>query len=325
MFKPRGLDSKSQHAAARARTASTSEANPRLSDQLAQWSFEGGITSYTNYYEARIALNTNPLLDSPFTFGLGRGDHGIASSANFMNCPPVTGGYSDPSYVFPTSTDNLLAPSDAFNYVSAPSPAGSGTSSGSMSGHETLERHPCLEYETPPSKDTHRPFPGRGKAPNSMYSAAPHLRHNTETAFRPTPEWPVPQLQHDTHWGTAPSYLPYISQKNRGGVPQISPYPQYNVVERLPTAEELRNWPQVFNNLKGTTVAKKPTLACHFCRCIRPGEEEADQTCNQCVRRKRVCVYPLESRRGQHARRRRSDKPSTPPPTQPRPAEGVRP
>lgn len=61
MFKPRGLDSKSQHAAARARTASTSEANPRLSDQLAQWSFEGGITSYTNYYEARIALNTvNP-------------------------------------------------------------------------------------------------------------------------------------------------------------------------------------------------------------------------------------------------------------------------
>ncbi|KAJ7113378.1 hypothetical protein C8R44DRAFT_630868 [Mycena epipterygia] len=56
-------------------------------------------------------------------------------------------------------------------------------------------------------------------------------------------------------------------------------------------------------------TAKKQILACLFCRerkigCTRPDADNPDQTCNQCVRRKRRCEYPTESRRGQHARRR---------------------
>ncbi|KAJ6592611.1 hypothetical protein B0H19DRAFT_851825, partial [Mycena capillaripes] len=56
---------------------------------------------------------------------------------------------------------------------------------------------------------------------------------------------------------------------------------------------------------------KKPTLACLFCRerkigCIRPAEDNPDQTCNQCVRRKRICEYPKESRRGHHRRANKS-------------------
>ncbi|KAJ7814458.1 hypothetical protein B0H13DRAFT_1664782 [Mycena leptocephala] len=50
---------------------------------------------------------------------------------------------------------------------------------------------------------------------------------------------------------------------------------------------------------------KKQSMACIFCRgrkigCLRPPEDEPDQTCKQCARRERGCEYPTESRRGQH-------------------------
>ncbi|KAJ7035389.1 hypothetical protein C8F04DRAFT_1182296 [Mycena alexandri] len=255
MFEPRGIDSKLQHSATRARVMSTSEADPSLSDastQFAQWSLEGGTSLYTNNYEARFALNMTPLLDSHLTLSYGRGDHGIVSPTEieaFLNRPRMTSQYLDSSYTFHTGADNLLAPSDALNYASAPSPAGSGTSSGSLSRYETFECHPCLEYELPSSKDIHRPETGRGKPLSSMYSGATDLGHNNASSYTaaaalyPTPEWTVPQPA--AHWGTAPSCLPYISQNRRGGVPQISPYPQYDAVQRFPTVEELRHWPQV--------------------------------------------------------------------------------
>ncbi|KAJ7319245.1 hypothetical protein DFH08DRAFT_819193 [Mycena albidolilacea] len=84
----------------------------------------------------------------------------------------------------------------------------------------------------------------------------------------------------------------------------------------FPIMSELRHWPQVFNN-EISPAPKRPTLACLFCRerkigCMRPSKDNPDQSCNQCVRRKRVCEYPTECRRGQHVRRRRSTK-SNPP------------
>ncbi|KAJ7915138.1 hypothetical protein B0H13DRAFT_1557134, partial [Mycena leptocephala] len=53
--------------------------------------------------------------------------------------------------------------------------------------------------------------------------------------------------------------------------------------------------------------SKRQALACLFCRerkiaCGRPAAASGDKTCNQCVRRHRECVYPTESRRGQHSR-----------------------
>ncbi|KAJ7816850.1 hypothetical protein B0H14DRAFT_2843983 [Mycena olivaceomarginata] len=53
--------------------------------------------------------------------------------------------------------------------------------------------------------------------------------------------------------------------------------------------------------------SKRQELACLFCRerkiaCGRPPKKSGEQTCNQCVRRNRECVYPTESRRGQHSR-----------------------
>ncbi|KAK7046189.1 hypothetical protein R3P38DRAFT_3257662 [Favolaschia claudopus] len=53
--------------------------------------------------------------------------------------------------------------------------------------------------------------------------------------------------------------------------------------------------------------SQRQVLACYFCRgrkiaCARPPPYSKNQTCNQCSRRGRECVYPPESRRGHHAR-----------------------
>jgi len=52
---------------------------------------------------------------------------------------------------------------------------------------------------------------------------------------------------------------------------------------------------------------KKPIMACLFCRerkiaCGPPAPDGTEKRCNQCARRKLVCEYPKESRRGQHKR-----------------------
>ncbi|KAJ6522475.1 hypothetical protein B0H19DRAFT_973461, partial [Mycena capillaripes] len=53
--------------------------------------------------------------------------------------------------------------------------------------------------------------------------------------------------------------------------------------------------------------SKRQALACLFCRerkiaCGRPAAAAGEKTCSQCIRRGRDCVYPTESRRGQHSR-----------------------
>ncbi|KAG8735908.1 hypothetical protein FRC10_010020 [Ceratobasidium sp. 414] len=50
----------------------------------------------------------------------------------------------------------------------------------------------------------------------------------------------------------------------------------------------------------GPPAPKKPALACLFCRKrkIACGPDSSDRTCNQCMRRKQICDYPTESRRG---------------------------
>ncbi|KAJ7204553.1 hypothetical protein B0H12DRAFT_1035302, partial [Mycena haematopus] len=60
------------------------------------------------------------------------------------------------------------------------------------------------------------------------------------------------------------------------------------------------------------TEGRKPpqtALACLFCRDKKiacgspaPAAKAIDRTCNQCARRRRECVYPIESRRGHHSR-----------------------
>ncbi|KAJ6451237.1 hypothetical protein C8R47DRAFT_1170325 [Mycena vitilis] len=70
-------------------------------------------------------------------------------------------------------------------------------------------------------------------------------------------------------------------------------------------AENLPQWR--INQVKKGDAKKWQRMACLFCRarkiaCARPAEHEPDQTCNQCARRRRGCVYPATSLRGQHRR-----------------------
>ncbi|KAJ6485476.1 hypothetical protein C8R47DRAFT_540249 [Mycena vitilis] len=73
--------------------------------------------------------------------------------------------------------------------------------------------------------------------------------------------------------------------------------------ESLPAPPTLR-----FSEARKDGRSKRQALACLFCRerkiaCGRPsGNHDPNQTCNQCIRRGRDCVYPTESRRGQHSR-----------------------
>ncbi|OCH85414.1 hypothetical protein OBBRIDRAFT_739919 [Obba rivulosa] len=60
-------------------------------------------------------------------------------------------------------------------------------------------------------------------------------------------------------------------------------------------------------------VKKKPIMACLFCRerkiaCGPALPDNPDQRCNQCARRSLQCIYPKESRRGQHKRGPRAAK-----------------
>ncbi|KAJ6609167.1 hypothetical protein B0H10DRAFT_1814234, partial [Mycena sp. CBHHK59/15] len=54
--------------------------------------------------------------------------------------------------------------------------------------------------------------------------------------------------------------------------------------------------------------SKRQALACLFCRsrkiaCGRPATASEDQTCKYSMARRSIgCVYPTESRRGQHSR-----------------------
>ncbi|KAJ7153357.1 hypothetical protein C8R46DRAFT_1301849 [Mycena filopes] len=293
--------------------------------QFSSWSsleHGTGTESYTHHSET-------PVFDqSPFSnMNLGTSTSSFVPSHDieaFLQCPGMTDQYLDLAYAFPGGgggTDFLHPIGDHLgvggNDDAAPSPEGSATSSSSLGTHSALEYElPRVHQPQPyPLANDPRQFNAHGLAypdPSStFYPASPH----------PHPQRPIAQ------WGTQPSYLPHISHSARQitlsntSMPQILPYPQYSVMPgRFPTMDEVRRWPQMFNNLKGTTVAKKPALACEFCRsrkigCVRPGPDEPDQTCNQCVRRKRGCVYPTESRRGQHARRRRSTTTKSTPPT----------
>ncbi|KAK6977370.1 hypothetical protein R3P38DRAFT_3295342 [Favolaschia claudopus] len=78
----------------------------------------------------------------------------------------------------------------------------------------------------------------------------------------------------------------------------------------FPVIQGHQQWPKTFRSHDTRRDGvKKQLLACLFCRerkigCTRPPEDAPDQTCNQCARRKRSCIYPTESRRGQHIRNR---------------------
>ncbi|KAJ7662531.1 hypothetical protein DFH06DRAFT_1396569 [Mycena polygramma] len=239
----------------------------------------------------------------------------------------ITTQYADLSYQYAGDSHNYLAHTHPLSDTAGSSPSASGNSSGS-SPHDVPASPDYFQAEPPIPTDMHnsyflpRQYPD---PPPYLGSYTAHEDSNTESLMPSTysysaqePQSPQPHL----HWDVPPTpaylTLPSISQSRRTGVPQArlssqSQSQQIASVRQFPTIEELRHWPQVFNR-ELSVASKKTILACLFCRerkigCVRPAEDDPDQTCNQCLRRQRICEYPKESHRGHHIRRRRSNKP----------------
>ncbi|KAJ6517376.1 hypothetical protein C8R47DRAFT_1087121 [Mycena vitilis] len=188
------------------------------------------------------------------------------------------------------------------------------------------------ELPGPEGLETARPHSGFGRHPRTPHYPN-HYGHysQTDNSFTDSLVLPRPASYHElsivqrppSHWGypqsALPGALPSISQNSRHTSARPPSPPDAHVMNefnatQFPVAEDVRRWPQMFKiNQVKKGGAKKQMMACLFCRerkigCTRPAEHEPDQTCNQCARRKRECVYPTESRRGQHTRNRLSSK-----------------
>ncbi|KAJ7164259.1 hypothetical protein C8R46DRAFT_310167 [Mycena filopes] len=120
------------------------------------------------------------------------------------------------------------------------------------------------------------------------------------TPQRPSNDWRLPPS----------SPLPAISLSSR--IPMTRPSPTAtSAFGQFSVVDDMHGWPQFRLNQARKIGPRKPQMSCFFCRerkigCTRPDVKAEDQSCNQCARRKRVCVYPTQSLRGQHTRRRTS-------------------
>ncbi|KAF7375796.1 hypothetical protein MSAN_00469300 [Mycena sanguinolenta] len=166
--------------------------------------------------------------------------------------------------------------------------------------------------------------------PAIMAFADQYLQHSPRSSGL---SWPADgdnsDTSHAVHWaakrenmGDVRSFSPPFqccwpsSQLRKDSPRQIPPYDSTTILERnvLPAPAFITfEIPQITPEPRPQTVkfadGRKPrqALACLFCRrrkipCGRPAAEAADQTCKQCARRDRECVYPTESRRGHHSR-----------------------
>ncbi|KAJ7863324.1 hypothetical protein B0H14DRAFT_3862896 [Mycena olivaceomarginata] len=185
-----------------------------------------------------------------------------------------------------------------------------GTSSMSSHSKDSFDVYGSQSFQ-------HGKTPRPRSRPTPMYYLPPYSQDTQSTlpashkSQNPATPSPPP-----TSWAGAHPRLP-PSSRGAGQSTGSPSQPQlFGSMGCFPIMSELRHWPQVFNN-EISPAPKRPTLACLFCRerkigCMRPSKDNPDQSCNQCVRRKRVCEYPTECRRGQHVRRRRSTKSNTP-------------
>ncbi|KAJ7664596.1 hypothetical protein DFH06DRAFT_1324138 [Mycena polygramma] len=258
--------------------------------------------------------------------------------SDYQESTTVTTQYPDTSCQYTGGSDDYLAHTRPLSDTVGSSPDPSGTSSGS-SPRDVPASPDYFAAEPPIATDMPHSYflPGQYSDPplylpsnpchQEVYTQYLDKSLMTSTYFRSAQESDSSQPR--LHWDVPPtpsySMLPSISQSRRTGVPQArltsqsqsQQFATVSGVRQFPTIEELRHWPQVFNREMNVT-SKKTILACLFCRerkigCVRPAEDEPDQTCNQCLRRQKICEYPKESHRGHHTRRRRSIKPRVSP------------
>ncbi|KAJ6610522.1 hypothetical protein B0H10DRAFT_109969 [Mycena sp. CBHHK59/15] len=226
-------------------------------------------------------------------------------------------GHLDPfTHSYPPSETSASSP-EATDTASSSSPQAKILSVNSSPGYR--------QHDLPEPTDTARPHAGFGRHPSSPNYLDPYTQHVADR-YPDSLLLPRPSSFHETpmqqrpaaSWNQYPMpSLPFISQTSRVALshpPSPTTSHMLNAFEHYPVSDDLRRWPQMFKITQVKKIgAKKQTMACLFCRerkigCTRPAEDNLDQTCNQCARRKRRCEYPTESRRGQHTRNRLNSK-----------------
>ncbi|KAJ6462268.1 hypothetical protein C8R47DRAFT_1240179 [Mycena vitilis] len=263
-------------------------------------------------------------LSSPWEFGQDFSWLPLMPVNDYPESNSLTTQHADPSYQHAGDSDDYFARTHLRSDSAGSSPDASGNSS-SSSAHDVPASPAYLHSELPIPTEMHYSYFLRRQCPDpppylGLYAG--HQDADTESLMPSTYSYSAQESQSSQlrpHWDVQPTpaylTLPSISQSRRAGVQQarLSSQSQSTSVRQFPTVEELRHWPQVFNR-EMNVASKKTVLACLFCRerkigCVRPAEDDPDQTCNQCLRRQKICEYPKESHRGHHIRRRRSNKP----------------
>ncbi|KAJ7242917.1 hypothetical protein C8J57DRAFT_446831 [Mycena rebaudengoi] len=221
-----------------------------------------------------------------------------------------------------SGSQNSFAHSYPLSDTSASSPEATDTASSSSPRADVFSAHSSPGYRQLDLPDTARPHSGFGRRSQSSHFLDPYVHHALDNGYTlPRPasyhESAIIQRSGNT-WNPYPvPSLPYISQSSRSASSRpVSPSTAnaFRGMGHYPVPDDVRRWPQMFKiNQVKKIGPKKQTMACLFCRerkigCTRPAEDNPDQTCNQCARRKRICEYPTESRRGQHTRHRNNSK-----------------
>lgn len=234
-------------------------------------------------------------------------------AVQYLDLPAQCTGPRQDSYTLSyTPSDSSASSPEASQTTSSCSPPGT-YSTQSSPGH--------LIHDLPDGLETARNHSDFGHYSHRPTYSGGYVQNQVDTRYHDDLFLPPPVSFHDSSmhhrptntWGYSTQSLPYISGTSRptsSGPP--TPAALLNgSLGQFPMPDDLRKWPQMFkiNQVKRTGSNKKQLMACLFCRerkigCSRPPEDEPDQTCNQCARRKRKCEYPTESRRGQHTRNR---------------------
>ncbi|KAJ7768931.1 hypothetical protein B0H16DRAFT_1518657 [Mycena metata] len=260
--------------------------------------------------------------------------HSTTAIEEFLDASLMAVQYLD----LPHTSDNSFGASYSHSASSASSPEATDTASSSSSHADTLSTDSSPGYllnDLPEARDTARLDPRFGEH-HLGYYGGPYEHYNTRSEYAENPRLlryasfqgsPLPRRQTNNLGASLPS----ISHNSRYTMSYTSapPPPHTRTFGQFPVADELQRWPQMFKiDPAKKDAPKKQHLSCFFCRsrkisCARPDDINGDQTCNQCVRRKRTCVYPTESRRGQHTRNRLNSKKflgleDTGPPTPPK-------
>lgn len=160
-----------------------------------------------------------------------------------------------------------------------------------------------------PAADASRSPSASPSAPTfPMHHSSPYPASPTAMAAAPTPP---PSTDAPGLFSKFAANAPFQVVPNSSSPTPLSPHSQLSYddigtsdVEGRPTETII----ELAVTMPQEPAKKKPTMACLFCRdrkigCGPPSPDSVDKRCKQCIKRDfKECIFPKESRRGQHKR-----------------------